>query len=45
MLVEAGAIPKPAANGEKARFFRVKGQGIKLYAVNPDKLTRVADDI
>jgi len=45
VLVEAGAIPKPAANGEKARFFRVKGQGIKLYAVNPDKLTRVADDI
>ena len=45
VLVEAGAIPLPTASGEKSRLFKVKGQTVRLYPVNPNKLTRVADDI
>ena len=39
VLQEIGALPPPGANGERARFYRIGGRGVKLYAMNPDKLT------
>jgi putative DNA primase/helicase len=41
VLVEAGAIPEPPADGEKARPFRVGGAITKLYPVNPEYLEGV----
>ena len=38
VLQEANALPTPGANGERARFFRIAGRGVKLYPVDPDKL-------
>ena len=38
ILQEVGALAAPGANGERARFFRVGGRGVKLYPINPDKL-------
>jgi putative DNA primase/helicase len=38
VLQEAKAIPTPGANGERARFIRIAGRGVKLYPVDPNKL-------
>lgn len=38
VLQEAKALPKPGANGERARFIRIAGRGVKLYPIDPDKL-------
>jgi putative DNA primase/helicase len=38
-LQALGALPEPEAGGERARFFRIGGRGMKLYPINPDKLT------
>ncbi|MDA8190411.1 MAG: DUF927 domain-containing protein [Gammaproteobacteria bacterium] len=32
-LQEAGALPKPGANGERSRFQRIGGRGVKLYPI------------
>ena len=37
-LQEAKALPTPGANGERAKFIRIAGRGVKLYPINPDKL-------
>ena len=37
-LQDAGALPKPAADGKRARFYRIGGRGMKLYPVQADKL-------
>jgi putative DNA primase/helicase len=39
VLQEAKALPTPGANGERARFIRIAGRGVKLYPIDPDKLT------
>jgi putative DNA primase/helicase len=39
VLQEAKALPKPGANGERTRFFRIAGRGLKLYPIDPDKLS------
>jgi putative DNA primase/helicase len=41
-LQEVGAIDAPGADGKRAKFRRVGGRGLKLYAVNANKLTGVA---
>lgn len=38
VLQEAKALPTPGANGERARFIRIAGRGVKVYPINPDKL-------
>ena len=38
VLQEAKALPTPGVNGERARFIRIAGRGVKLYPVDPDKL-------
>lgn len=38
VLQEAKALPTPGANGERARFIRIAGRGVKLYPVDPDQL-------
>ncbi len=38
-LQEIGALPAPGATGERARFLRINGRGVKLYPINPAKLT------
>ena len=38
VLQEAKALPTPGANGERARFIRIAGRGVKLYPIDPDKL-------
>ena len=38
VLQEAKALPTPGANGERTRFMRIAGRGVKLYPVDPDKL-------
>ncbi len=38
VLQEAGALPKPGADGKRARFNRIGRRGVKLYQINPDKL-------
>jgi putative DNA primase/helicase len=37
-LQAAGALPSPGADGERARFKRIGGQGAKLYAIHVEKL-------
>lgn len=37
-LQEAGALPKPAADGKRARFYRIGGRGVRLYPIQADKL-------
>lgn len=37
-LQEAEAIDPPGADGKRAKFHRVRGQGQKLYAVDPARL-------
>lgn len=38
VLQEAKALPTPGANGERARFTRIAGRGVKVYPIDPDKL-------
>lgn len=38
VLQESGALPPPGANGERAKFYRIAGRGLKLYPVQADKL-------
>jgi putative DNA primase/helicase len=38
VLQQTEALPTPGANGERARFFRIAGRGVKLYPVDPNKL-------
>ena len=37
-LQEAGFIDSAGADGKRARFHRIRGQGQKLYSVNPAAL-------
>ena len=37
-LQEAKALPTPGANGERAKFMRIAGRGVKVYPIDPDKL-------
>ena len=37
-LQEAGFIAAPGADGKRAKFMRIKGQGMKLYAVRIDAI-------
>ncbi|WP_169315566.1 DUF927 domain-containing protein [Thiocystis violascens] len=39
VLQGAGAIDPPKESGERARFERIDGRGVKVYRVYPDKLT------
>ncbi|MBE0624408.1 MAG: DUF927 domain-containing protein [Burkholderiales bacterium] len=39
VLQSSEVLPKPQANGERARFFRIGGRGAKLYAIDSSKLT------
>ncbi len=43
VLEELGALPKSGASGERARFHRIGGRGVKLYPINPDKLAAGSD--
>ena len=38
VLQEAKALPTPGTNGERARFIRIAGRGVKLYPIDPDNL-------
>ena len=38
VLQESKALPTPGANGERSRFTRIAGRGMKLYSIDPDKL-------
>jgi putative DNA primase/helicase len=38
VLQELGALPAPGASGERARYTRVGGRGMKLYEIDPSKL-------
>jgi len=38
-LQAMGALQPPGANGERARFCRIGERGVKLYPINPEKLT------
>ena len=37
-LQQAGAIEAPGADGERARFQRIRGQGMRLYTVRSDRI-------
>ena len=37
-LQEAGAIPKPEANGERSKPMKMEGRTVRLYQINADKL-------
>ena len=37
-LQQAGAIDTPGADGKRARFIRIRGQGMRLYTVRPDRI-------
>ncbi len=37
-LVRCGALPAPGADGKKARFIRINGDGMKLYQIDAEKL-------
>lgn len=39
VLQEAQALPAPGANGERTRFTRIAGRGVKLYLINTENLT------
>ena len=39
VLQTAVALPPPGANGERAKFQRIDGRGMKLYPIKADKLT------
>jgi putative DNA primase/helicase len=38
VLQEAEALEAPAADGKRARFFRIGGRGVKLYPIQADRL-------
>ncbi|MEF8704022.1 MAG: DUF927 domain-containing protein [Candidatus Accumulibacter sp. UW26] len=38
-LEACGVLPKPGADGRRARFVRIGGRGMKLYPINADRLT------
>ena len=38
VLQQAGAIEAPGADGKRAKFMRIGGQGMKLYTVRPDRI-------
>lgn len=37
-LQQAGAIEAPGADGKRAKFMRIRGQGMRLYTVRPDRI-------
>ena len=37
-LQQVGAIEMPSADGKRAKFIRIRGQGMKLYAVRPNRI-------
>lgn len=37
-LQQAGAIEAPGADGKRARFLRIRRQGMKLYSIRPDRI-------
>ena len=37
-LHQAGAIEPPGADGKRAKFIRIRGQGTRLYAVRLDRI-------
>lgn len=37
-LQQAGAIEAPGADGKRAKFMRIRGRGMRLYAVRPDRI-------
>ena len=39
VLQELGALQKPGADGKRARLLRIGGRPVRLYPINPDKLT------
>jgi putative DNA primase/helicase len=43
ILQELGALPKAGENGERTRFYRLGGRGMKLYPINADKLAASSD--
>ena len=38
-LETCGALPRPGADGKRARFVRIGGRGMRLYPISADKLT------
>ena len=38
VLQQAGAIEAPGADGKRAKFMRIRGEGMKLYAVRLDRI-------
>jgi putative DNA primase/helicase len=44
VLEQAGALPAAGANGERARFHRINGRGVKLYPVAVEALEGGAHD-
>lgn len=38
VLQETGALAAPGSNGERAKFYRIAGRGVKLYPVQAEKL-------
>jgi len=45
VLQEAGVLPPPGKNGERAQFSRINGRGMKLYPVQADRLLQVIVDV
>lgn len=43
VLQEIGALPAPAANGERAKAFRIDGRAMKLYPVRFNQLSAIAN--
>ena len=43
VLQELGALPKPLADGKRSRLIRIDKRAIRLYPINPDKLTGGGD--
>ena len=41
-LQQAGAIEAPGADGKRAKFMRIRRQGLKLYTVRPDRIEGAA---
>jgi putative DNA primase/helicase len=39
VLQELGGLPKPLADGKRSRLVRIDKRAIRLYPINPDKLT------
>lgn len=37
-LIEAGAMPKPKADGKTSGLFRIEGRRVRLYSINPERL-------